>query len=117
MPDEKKPPVTEKIKSELNKIPPTSDRNMMAAFSYVWILSLVMLVAKRNEPFVQFHAKQGIVLLIISIIASILFVVPPIGAICWMLAAAGMVVGFIQAWQGKEYKLPLIYGWSQKVKF
>lgn len=117
MPDEQKPPVTEKLKNELNKIPPTSDRNMMAAFSYVWILSLVMLVAKRNEPFVQFHAKQGIVLLIVSIIASILLWVPVLGFVCWALAVAGMVVGFIQAWQGKEYKLPYIYGWSQKVKF
>ncbi len=104
--------VKEDVKSEINKIPPTSDQNIMAALSYVWIISLIMLVVKRNDEFVQFHAKQGVILLI----ASVFGFIPVIGWIVWALAVAGMVVGFVQAWQGKRYQLPLVYGWSQKIK-
>ncbi len=115
-PSTDKTPVVEKIKSdvktEINKIPPTSDQNIMAALSYVWIISLVMLVVKRNDEFIQFHAKQGIILLLLSILGFI----PVLGWIIWALAVAGMVVGFIHAWQGKRYELPLVYGWSQKIK-
>ena len=118
MPEENKPTnaFQENIKKEVDKIPPTSDHNLMAALSYVWVLSLVMLLIRRGDAFIQFHAKQGTVLLIISIIASILLWVPVLGFVVWALSIAGMVVGFINAWQGKESKLPFIYGWSQKIK-
>ncbi len=121
MPDNKQPNSSKvdvamgKVSAEINKIPPTTDRNLMAALSYVWILSLVMLVVKRGDAFVQFHAKQGVVLLIISILASVLLWVPVLGFVAWALSIAGMVIGFVHAWQGKEYKLPYIYGWSQKI--
>src|SRR5262245_5528598 len=115
MPDQS-PPKVEKVKAEIkkevNKIPPTSDQNIMAALSYVWIISLIMLIVKRGDEFVQFHAKQGVILLI----ASVFGFIPIIGWIIWALSVAGMVVGFIQAWQGKRYELPLVYGWSQKIK-
>lgn len=117
MPDAQKPSTTEKVKDnvkkEIKKIPPTTDRNLLAALSYVWILGLVILIIKRNDAFIQFHAKQGVVLFLVSLVGFI----PVIGWILWALAVAGMVLGFINAWQGKEYKLPYVYGWSQKIKF
>lgn len=100
-----------KVQEEIKKIPPTTDRHLLAALSYVWILGLVMLVIKRKDAFVQFHAKQGIVLFLISLVGFI----PVIGWILWALAVTGMVLGFIHAWQGKEYKLPYVHGWSQKI--
>ena len=103
---------TEEVKKEVNKIPPTSDNNLIAAFSYVWILSIIILVVKRNDDFAQFHAKQGVIVFL----ASLLGFIPLIG---WIVAGAawvGMVVGFIQAWQGKRYEIPFVYKLSQKVK-
>ncbi len=102
-----------KVHEEIKKIPPTTDRNLMAALSYVWLLSLVMLIIKRDDAFIHFHAKQGVVLLIISIF----WFIPIIGQLAAILAFAGMVIGFVNAWQGKEYQLPLVYGWSQKIHF
>ena len=90
---------------------PKNDSHLMAAVSYIWLLAIVMLFVKRDDKFVQFHAKQAVVLLIISLVTFI----PVIG---WLIGFATfilMVVGFINAWQGKEYKLPVIYGWSQKI--
>lgn len=99
------------VQNEIKKIPPTSDQNMIAALSYIWIVSLIMLVVKKNDDFVQFHAKQAIILFLLSLLGFI----PVIGWIVWALAIAGMVVGFIQAWKGKRFELPLVYGWSKHI--
>jgi uncharacterized membrane protein len=111
---EQQPPADfkETIKKEIDKIPPTNDRNLMAALSYVWILSIVMLIVRRGDTFIQFHAKQGVILLILSIFGFI----PVIGWIVWILAVVGMIFGFINAWQGREYRLPIVYEWSTKIR-
>ncbi|MEK7537769.1 MAG: DUF4870 domain-containing protein [Patescibacteria group bacterium] len=98
-------------KNTPSNIQPKSDSHLMAAVSYVWLLAIVMLFVKRDDKFVQFHAKQAVVLLIISLVTFI----PVIGWLIGFVAFIGMVIGFINAWQGKEYQIPLIYGWSQKI--
>lgn len=100
------------LKKEIDKIPPTTDGNLLAALSYVWGLSLIMLVFKRNDPFVLQHARQGLLLNLLTLIAWF----PVIGWIIFALAAAGMVLGFIHAWQGKEFHVPYVYGWSLWLK-
>lgn len=94
-------------------VPPKSDSHLMAAVSYVWLLAIVMLLVKRDDKFVQFHAKQAMVLLIGSLVSFI----PVIGWLIGLVCFIGMVVGFINAWQGKEYQMPYVYGWSQKIHF
>lgn len=104
--------VKEEIKKEVDKIPPTTDQNLMAALSYAWLISVVMLIIKRGDEFVQFHAKQGVILLVGSLLAFI----PVLG---WLIAIAswiGMIVGFIMAWQGKRYEIPFVYKLSQKIR-
>ena len=64
----------------------TSDTNLMAALSYLWLLSVVMLVVKKDDPFVLFHAKQGLVLFIASIV---LWFIPFLG---WLLQLAVFIM-------------------------
>jgi uncharacterized membrane protein len=40
----------------------------LAALSYAWIMAVVLLLFKKHSPFVHFHAKQGTVLFILSVI-------------------------------------------------
>ncbi len=112
---EPQPSTTQKVKDEIHKevskIPPTTDNNLLAAVSYVWLLSIVMLVIKKDDEFIQFHAKQGVILLI----GSALGFIPVIGWLAWFFAVIGMVVGFIHAWQGKKYEIPFVYRLSQKI--
>ncbi len=105
--------VKAEIKKEVDKIPPTSDQNLLAALSYAWVISLVMLLIKRHDEYIQFHAKQGVILWIASLFAFI----PGLGFIIWALSIAGMVIGFINAWQGKRNKLPFVYNLSRKINF
>lgn len=98
-------------KNTPTNIQPKSDSHLMAAVSYVWLLAIVMLFVKRDDKFVQFHAKQAVVLLIISLLGFIPFLGWLIAFVCFVL----MIIGFINAWQGKEYQLPVIYGLSKKI--
>ncbi len=88
------------------------DRNLMAALSYVWIISVVMLVLKKEEPFVVFHAKQGLVLFGASVL---LWFIPVIGWLLNLVIFVGMVVGFIKALSGEKYELPLVSSIAKQI--
>ena len=64
----------------------------MAAIAYIGILFLIPLLAKKDSEFAQYHAKQGLVLFIVDIIASFLSWIPVIG---WALPIAAFVLFII----------------------
>ncbi len=77
----------------------------VAAFSYVWIMSVFIYFLRRESPFVVHHAKQGIVLFLLSLP---LLLVPFIGHILTLPLIAAMMFGFIQASHGHWSSIPLI---------
>ena len=89
------------------------ENKVMAALSYIWILSVLFLLLKKESPFVQFHAKQGVVIFAASVIAGF---IPIIG---WLLNIALLVVaimGIVNAYQGKSTKLPFIFTIAEQIK-
>lgn len=77
----------------------------IAALSYVWILSVVVYFAKKNSPFVRFHARQGIVIFLLSIAV---WMMPLIGRFLELLLLCVAVLGFLGAAQGEKKELPII---------
>jgi uncharacterized membrane protein len=54
----------------------SSNRSLMTALSYLWILFLVPLLVEKNDKEVQWHAKHGMVLTIAEIVVSVaLFII------------------------------------------
>ena len=82
-----------------------ADNKDLAALGYVWVLSLVVLFAKRESPFVQFHARQGAVLFGLSLVV---WAMPFIGKIAELLILALSIVGFLHAAQGEWRDVPVI---------
>lgn len=85
-----------------------------AAIAYVWIISLVVLLAKKDSPFAQAHARQGFVLFITSLIASFL---PILGWLAnlfiWAVAAAAL----IRAARGEFWEIPVVSTLAEKINF
>lgn len=76
----------------------------LAAASYLWILSIIILLARRESSYVQFHARQGTFLFVLSVV----FWLVPYVSYLNILVLAAMVVGFITALNGEYYSMPLV---------
>ena len=100
---------------------------LMAVLSYLGILVLVPILAAKDSPFAKFHATQGINLLIVGVAWSIVSgiigaILGAIGVtflsvlwsiITWLVSIViflTMVIGIINAAQGKAKELPIIGG-------
>lgn len=77
----------------------------LAALSYVWILSLVVYITRRDSPFVRFHAKQGMLLFFLSIPA---WFVPYAGKPLELMILGLGIYGFLGAAKGEWRDLPLL---------
>lgn len=77
----------------------------IAAIGYVWILSVVVFFAMRRSAFVSFHAKQGMVLFVLSILA---WFIPIVGRFLELVILALALLGFLAAAQGQWKDLPII---------
>ena len=91
-------------------------KNTAAALSYagLWLTGIIFLLIEK-DPFVRFHAMQSI---ITFGILTLLSFVPVIG---WILSPLVMIVGFIlwlvlifKAYQGEEFKLPVVGEFAKK---
>ena len=100
---------------------------LMAVLSYLGILVLVPILAAKDSPFAKFHATQGLNLLIVSVAWSIVSgiigaILGAIGVtflsvlwsiITWLVGIViflTMVIGILNAAQGKAKELPVIGG-------
>ncbi len=88
----------------------------MAVLCYLGFLVLVPLLTEaKNDAFVKYHIKQGLVLLIFWVIASAITWLPLVGAILWLGVVILMIIGILNAVAGKEEPLPIIGQYADKI--
>lgn len=91
----------------------TSKNTGMAVIAYI-IFFVPLLTDAKNDPFVKYHVKQGLVLFLAAVICNF---VPIIGQIVSLALLVLMVIGIMNAVNGKEEPLPLIGQFADKFKF
>lgn len=95
------------------------ENKVMAAIGYLGILFLVPLLAKKDSPFAQYHAKQGMILFIFEVIISFVMVIPflgwMIGGLGWLFGVILFIMGLVNALGGKMQPLPLIGQFAEKM--
>ena len=102
--------------------PPASGNTGMAILAYLGILVIIPLVSDaKNDPFVKFHAKQGLVLFIGEVIATFIVAIPVLGWILspliWLAAVVLSIVGIINAASGQTKELPVIGKFASNFNF
>jgi len=90
------------------------ENKVWGAIAYLGILCLIPLLAKKDSPFAQFHAKQGLVLFIIEIVGWVIFWIPFIGWILMVVVYVVALVGLIQALMGKKWRIPGVAAIAEK---
>jgi uncharacterized membrane protein len=77
----------------------------IAALSYLPPMAIVLFFVKRHSTFVNFHARQAFVLLILAIG---FWFVPYVGKFLELFVLLGMSLGFAMAATGKRFELLII---------
>ena len=100
--------------------------NIMAVFAYLWILIVIpFLTDSKNDPFVKYHLKQGLTLLILEVagwfLNFILIWIPFLGwliMLAWWLASfVFAIIGIMSVLNGHEKELPVIGKYAHGFKF
>lgn len=99
---------------------PSQDDKIIAAIGYLWLLFLVPLLLKKNNEYCQFHAKQGLVLFIFSLVVMILGAIPVLGWLIiiplgWIIIIIFALLGFINALQGRKWEMPYLGKYAQRI--
>lgn len=83
-----------------------------AAVSYLLILVIIPLLFYRSDEFVMYHAKQGVVLLLLWAAVPFIAAIPLAGWILGIILALFdlivMIICIIQALKGQKKPIPLI---------
>ncbi len=97
----------------------TEEGRMAAIMAYIPILCFIPLLNMKDNKEAQFHARQGVLLFLVEIIAMV-FLIDKISNMVFtgilMLALALSCVGIYFALQGKNYRLPIIGDLADKTK-
>ena len=104
---------------------PVEEGKGIAWLSYLGILVIIPILLQKDNPYTKFHIKQGLILLIASIVWSTVSFffgfIPIIGLIVsligWLFVTVLIIVGIVNAIQGKETALPLIGKYGEKINF
>ena len=111
---ENKPVITADEKFDPKDV---EENKTIACLSYIGILCLIPLLAKKDSKFAVANAKQGLALLIVDVIVSAISWIPFVG---WLLAIGVLIIsimGVVNCLQGKLWKIPYLYNLSRKWNF
>jgi uncharacterized membrane protein len=108
--------------------PASSDRTLMIVLSYVWILVLIPLLTKKDDPEVTWHAKNGLGITIGEILAwlvtmviswfaptAISCVTSVLGCVVGLGFFAIRVIAIIQGVGGKRFTVPVLSDLGTKI--
>jgi uncharacterized membrane protein len=100
----------------------------MLVLSYLGILALIPLLTKKDDPEVQWHAKNGLALFIVEIIlwialriigghlpAGIGCGLGMISCVLWLAFLVIWVLCIIKAVQGQRFRIPIITDLAEKM--
>ncbi len=93
------------------------DSRLYAAMAYLLVLVFVPWLVRRNDPFVSWHVRQGIVVLAGVILALIIAAWwSTVGSLLFLVLLIGDVIALVQALQGKRWKIPGIGQLANRIR-
>ncbi|MEK7585574.1 MAG: DUF4870 domain-containing protein [Patescibacteria group bacterium] len=89
-----------------------NNNKLMAILAYIGPLVIVSYLVAKDDPFVKFHIKQGLVLLVIEVIVWMLgmgmYGLWPILRLVNLATLVLAIVGIINVTKNQEKELPLV---------
>jgi uncharacterized membrane protein len=106
----------------------SSDRTIMLVLSYLGLLALIPLLMKKDDSEVQWHAKNGLALMVAEIVLwiilqVILHVLPAVvscglalvSCVIWIGFLVVAIMGIMKALKGERLRVPIISDFADKM--
>lgn len=98
-----------KVKSlKIPRIRKINLTTVLALLSYLHVLVIIPLLLSKNNSFVRFHAKQGLILLIVWTVGLFSIYVPLLPWIVFIFIIVCVIFGIINVFLSRERFLPLV---------
>ncbi|MEK7641880.1 MAG: hypothetical protein AAB365_02705 [Patescibacteria group bacterium] len=99
---------------------PPKHNTLMAVLAYIGPLVLVSYLTAKDDSFVKFHIKQGLVLLVIEVIVWVIvrmiWMLWPVGQIVHLVVFILAIVGIVNVLKGREKALPFVGSFAAHFK-
>ena len=107
----------------------SSDRTLMVVLSYLWILALIPLLTKKEDREVQWHAKNGLAILVAEVVIWLLltvlnFVMPQgmglgcglatVQCVVWVAFLVVRIMCIVKGVGGQRFRVPVISDMADK---
>ncbi len=93
----------------------------MAILAYIGPLIIVSYMVAKDDPFVKFHIKQGLLLVVIEVAVWMLmmtiWILFPLLQLVNLAALVLAIIGIVHAAKGEQKELPLIGHYSKNFNF
>ncbi|GMT41907.1 MAG: hypothetical protein IEMM0002_0318 [bacterium] len=97
----------------------TAKSRFLALLSYFGILCLVPMLINKDDEYVNFHARQGLMLWLWGVLAIFGLYLPVVGRLFFSVSALLIVVfsllGIMSVLLTKAWRFPLIGIWADKL--
>lgn len=91
------------------------DNRVTAALAYIFLLFFIPM-AKKQSPFCQFHAKQGIVMFVIWVIVSFIAWIPFVGWAAWISMIVLTVMAITKTLNSEMWEIPYVAKYAKQIK-
>lgn len=101
-----------------NQIQPQvqQDEKFIAALGYFGPLFVIPLIIKPKSVFCKFHAKQSMVMFLVSILVLIVLAsIPMIGSLLTLALFAVYILAIYRSYKGDLWQIPFISGFAGKI--
>ncbi|MDQ6991946.1 MAG: hypothetical protein Q9M31_00590 [Mariprofundus sp.] len=92
---------------------------ILALMSYLGVLCIVPLLMNRDDHYVNFHARQGLILWVWSVLAFLALHLPFLGkwfsSMSLMMVLVFSAIGIVSVLLRKAWRIPFIYSLSTKI--
>ena len=93
-----------------------ADEKFFAALGYFGFLFVVPLIVKPKSTYCKFHARQSMIMFLLSIVVLVfLAAVPMFGSLLTMALFALYVLAIYRAYSGERWMIPVIGGFAGKL--
>lgn len=93
------------------------EKRLYAAMSYMAFLVFVPLLTRRKDPFINFHAKQGLGILVGYVLAAIAANwISAIGSLIFITLLVFDIIALVFTLQGRSWRIPGIGHLAEKVR-